>query len=351
MSTRVINQNTYSFVQTIATKFDEQAFPGTDLPPLILDPKKDGLKWEPNGDGSVEVLAGSLMRRNLAANFSREICALIASKASNFSQWAVILGLTDPRVKMKPLALDHSAASLLKRMNIEPNNSTPSDQLLTVAFEKVFESCTEDEKIGLINQMNSCKTVLESRSFKFQFLVFRAQSFAAVFFSNIYVQFVLGWIVARQAKKFYGFGYDYVMHSAKTKFVPKAVNLFINNAPTLAVKVTNVFIEVIVYTVDNPIKVTIGSWIAAACTGAYSPYAYQIRTIVLFPITITDKIAKIPSIVANRAFGFSTAFQNKLSEISTAGKDQVKNKILAEGAPKAYQLWKHLMMNPEQLYA
>lgn len=351
MSTRVINQNTYGFVQTIATKFDQQAFPGTDLPPLILDPKKDGLKYELKGDGSVVVLAGSTIRRNLATNFSREICALIASKADNFSEWAVILGLTDPRVKMKPLVLDHSAASLLKRIKIEPNNSTPSDQLLTVAFEKVFESCTEEEKLGLINQMNSCKTVLESTSFKFQFLVFRAQSFAAAFFSSTVVKYVLGGIVAWQARKFYGFVYNYVMHSAKTKFVPKAVNLFINNAPTWAVKVTSVFIGAIVYIVDNPWKLRIGSLIAVVCAGTYSPYVNRIQTIVLFPITITDMIAGIPFSVANRAFGISTAVQNKLSQISTAGKDNAKNKIIAEGAPKAYQLWKHLMMNPQQLYA
>lgn len=334
----MLNANAYGFVQTIARRFDHQQFPGSVTPDLLLK-RKNGTVVQ-----HIEV--------QKIAECPRDIRCLIFAQAANFSQWSVLTGLCDPNIQQNPFAVNFSAGKLLEKIQVvRDENQSNTNQLLATVFEKVFESCTEEEKLGLINQMNSCKTVLESTSFKFQFLVFRAQSFAAAFFSSTVVKYVLGGIVAWQARKFYGFVYNYVMHSAKTKFVPRAVNLFINNAPTWAVKVTSVFIGAIVYIVDNPWKLRIGSLIAVVCAGTYSPYVNRIQTIVLFPITITDMIAGIPFSVANRAFGISTAVQNKLSQISTAGKDNAKNKIIAEGAPKAYQLWKHLMMNPQQLYA
>ena len=116
-----VNPNTYGYIQGIATRFDRLKFLETETPSLILDRAKDGIKWETK-EGTA-FFACRAMRRDIANTFPREVAGLIASQAKTFSQWVVMLGLTDPQIHMKQFALDQSAAALLHRMHIARNEN------------------------------------------------------------------------------------------------------------------------------------------------------------------------------------------------------------------------------------
>ncbi len=349
------NQYTYGFIQSIAGKFDQQTFPGVECPPLILDPKADGIKWSIDGGSRTEILAGRRIRRLIANQIPPELIGVIASNAKNFSQWVVILGLTDPKVNMSAAAVDYSARDLLTYLKIERNDQSAVDQLLTHVFEEVFSKSSADEQIKCITQMSDCGSVTESYSFKWRYVYFKVQSAVAVFFSNSLVQLTVGAVFAWQTRKAIITAKAYFDRTFRTYYVPKMVNIFINHAPLEAVKVASIFIHVvgsyIKYVLNNPFKVQIYSWVIVSCAGTYRPLADRIRTIVLLPITLPQEIASAPWNFMFKAFSASQTIQSHLAANTKKASNDMQNQLIAENRDKAYQLWMYLMKNPTLLYA
>lgn len=350
-----VNNSTYGFIQAIATKFDQQTFSGIERPSLILDPKKDGIKRSIDNETRTEILAGRTIRKAIVDQLPPELAGVIASNAQNFSQWVVMLGLTDPKVKMSPAAVGYSAADLLKYMKIQRNEQPAVDQLLTHVFEEVFSKSSVDEQIGLINQMSRCGSVTDSYSFKWRYVYFKVQSAVAVFFSNSIVKLTIGVVVAWQTRKAIIFAKAYFGRTFQTYYVPKMVNIFINHAPLYAVKVVSISIRAIdsylKFVLNNPFKFQMGTWIIVRCAGPYAPVANQIRTIALFPITLPTKIASAPWTFFFKAFTASRSIQAHLAASTKAASDEMQQRLIVENRDKAYQLWMYLMKNPTLLYA
>lgn len=349
-----INQSTYGFIQSIATQFDQQRFPTVKCPSLILDPKKDGLKW-PIDQKTQTVLPGRTTRLKIADVLPAELVGEVTSHADNFSEWVVILGLTDPKVQMSAAALNYSARSLLAKMKINRNEQSALDQLLTHVFEEAFSKSSADEQIKCINLMSNCGSVTESYSFKCRYVYFKVQSAVAAFFSNQVVQVAVGVVVAWQTRKAVIFAKAYFDRTFRTYYVPKMVNIFIKHAPLQAVKVASIFIRVvgsyIKYVLNHPFRVQIYSWIIVKCSGPYKPLAERIETIALLPITIPRTIASASWNSMFKAFSVSQSIQTRLATATKTASDNSQNRLIDENRDKAYQLWMYLMKNPTLLYA
>lgn len=88
-----------------------------------------------------------------------DIVAEIANQANNFSEFLLILGITDSQVKQRSEILELSAKQFLKRLNITKIDSSAYEQLLSHIFEYTFKKLSDTEKIDLLNKMRDSGSV------------------------------------------------------------------------------------------------------------------------------------------------------------------------------------------------
>jgi len=145
---RGINPQAYDFIESIAKTADERLFPGTTHYPLIVDSRDatkigeqaaviiseadakrredkelaDGRIWKSREVWKEWVptksswLSGTALRQQMIAALPEEMAGEIVTYARNFSDLVIMLGLTNPKVKMPENVVEIGAADLLKRM-------------------------------------------------------------------------------------------------------------------------------------------------------------------------------------------------------------------------------------------
>ena len=128
---RSINPDAYKFIEAIAKAADEKLFPETIHRSLIMDPGADAIKyeeknnrraqignqfgWECEKTGKTWVWSGTDLRQKIGT-LPPEMAVKIAGYASNFSEFVLMLGLMNPKVKMPKEAVEIAAADMLRRL-------------------------------------------------------------------------------------------------------------------------------------------------------------------------------------------------------------------------------------------
>ncbi|MFN3135879.1 MAG: hypothetical protein ACK44H_09985 [Candidatus Kryptonium sp.] len=369
---RVVNPSTYDFVQSIALRFDQLKFPASMVRPLIPNPEIDGIKrnichqtydfdqkqWIQQGEKQPEILSGRVIRQQMVQILPLEMVAKIATYADNFSEWALILGLTDPNVVKLPAAMDASAKELLSRLGASRNHQPAREQLLTFVFEEVYKSYSLEEQLDLIEKMDKCQIDKAKFSFNFQssFLfkmkltAFKVQILVARIFANPLISISVGIFTAWKIAKLYSAAMNFYHQYARSYYLPKAVNWIINYAPIQIIPIVSGIIGVIQYIANHQLRLMLIFTGLDFIAGPYKPYVYQIKKVVLLPSTFSTFLFKSSFIIFIKIFGISHALQKEISvKVKQKGEEQ-RLKALVEKIPDAYQLWMHLMLNPENLY-
>lgn len=354
---RVVNPHTYQFIQSIAARFDEIKFPGTSSPPLIpsKQDRVDGIKWEilQTYDGEKwkpceksKVLSSRKIRQEMVNLLPAEIVGQIGSHANNFSEWVVILGITDPQIHPSTNTLENSANALLSHLGIQRNQQSAHAQLLTVVFEEVFKSYSGPEQMELFQKMVNCSETMNRFSFKVRLAIFKIQLAAAQFFGNQVMRVALGLMVAWQSAKLYAIARAFYDRYIQTYYIPKAVNLLINYTPIQMIPKISMLVRVIQYVVTHQFRLMLLMIVASAVAGTYKPYVNKIKKVVLLP----SYIFQSPFWIFIHAFQTSKAIQVMLADSSKQGSERIKRETVTENTPRAYQLWMYLMRHPDQLY-
>lgn len=373
---RVVNPNTYGFVQSIAAKFDQTKFPEYATRPLIQDSRDptipiDGIKkdiaqiydpderkWQDCTERKTEVLSGRHICQHMVEELPLEMIGEIAAKANNFSEWTLILRLTDPEITQQPVVIDMSAKELLTHLGIRRNHQSEREQLLTIVFEEAFKSYSLDEQLALIEKMRTCKINTNelpfksqlSLSFRMRLIAFKVQIFVARIFSHPKLTFIVSAIIAWKTAKYYSAAKTFYNRYAASYYLPKAMNLLINHAPIRMLPVISGVIGVIQYVAKRQLRLSFMFLGIRLIAGQYEPYIHTISKIVLFPSTLSSFVFRSSLTIFVKAFGFSKSLQQEISERAKKTGERQGLEALIEETPHAYQLWMYLMLNPENLY-
>ncbi len=311
MTVRILNQNRADFAQSIVNEFDRIHFPGTRGFDIVEpSPRRLALIDERRG-----------IDRSLS-NVISEIRSEIALQSINFSQWSVIIGITDPVLDptYRNEALVYGAAKLADRLNVPANleildrlkvsleSQTPRVKLLTYVFEEAFRNLSVKEQLALIEKMRSEKTALESASFRAQMAFLRVQVMIAGLFGHPNSPMVVGMLFVTLA----GF------------FVLGTWGNFCELASTYISKIFKIVAKRFPRT--NPSIILRG--FAFCFIGTCS---IVLATETWFMKWVTENT---PRGVTN------------LATVTRERSNWIKRELIL----KAYQLWMHLMQNPENFY-
>lgn len=301
MSVRIINQNRADFVQSIVNEFDRIHFPETNILDVVEpSPRQLALIDKRNGiDRSRSELPPELMGE-------------IALQAVNFSHWSVIIGITDPVLEpgYRNEMLNYGAAKLVDRLQISSRLQSPRVQLLTYVFQEAFTTMPAEQQLALIERMKDEKKIVESLSFKVQLVFLRVQVAIADFFSHRYTLVAVG--------VFFTFSVFIFLAFITTKLEAWGIEYD--------------------FKIRRSAKHAGGSWTAA------------IGGVALLGIPrLLEKIVQNTT-VQNRLFSqIENITNHSLTTLSTLAREQ-SNGTKKELILKAYQLWMHLMQNPESFY-
>ncbi len=301
MSGLTINQNRANFVQSIVNEFDRIHFPGTNILDVVEhNPWQLALIDEKNGiDRSRSELPPELMGE-------------IAVRAVNFSHWSVIIGITDPILQpaYREEILAYGAAKLVDRLQISSRLQAPRVQLLTYVFQEAFKTMSAEQQLALIERMKDEKKILEGVSFRVRLVFLKVQVAIADFFSHRYTFMAVG------------------------VFSVIAVSLFLG---CIIAKLRNRAIEND-FKIHSSARHAKVSWITAI--GGIIPF-------IILPLL--EEIVKSATVQGWLASQIENITNHSLTTLSTLAREQ-SNGTKKELILKAYQLWMHLMQNPESFY-